>query len=299
MPENRADNPDSQSSDPNPPKPGLGPSSRPGTHRRPKTDLLQGGGQKQCPPGPVFGRRLGVSLGSVCGGGCLGDFDGDGICDEYGPGACGGLSTWDYDGFTYDLVEIGGRCWFKQDLRTEHYRNGDSIPEVNSSSEWSDAGNNFLGSWSTFSGYEYNGNVYNWHAIIDERGLCPAGWHVPSLEEYTALLDSILPTIEEEPNLYIGAMTNALLDEQMAGGQNTTSFSATATAYRASNGTHFPASTSCFYWTESYAAGTESWRFSVLGGFLNNTSSLNSMYNLMLSESERASGYAVRCVKDQ
>ena len=31
------------------------------------------------------------------------------------------------------------------------------------------------------------GRLYNWYAVDDARGLCPAGWHVPTDGEWTAL----------------------------------------------------------------------------------------------------------------
>ena len=31
------------------------------------------------------------------------------------------------------------------------------------------------------------GQLYNWYAVDDERGLCPSGWHVPSDEDWQDL----------------------------------------------------------------------------------------------------------------
>jgi uncharacterized protein (TIGR02145 family) len=31
------------------------------------------------------------------------------------------------------------------------------------------------------------GNLYNWYAVEDERGLCPAGWKVPSNDDWGIL----------------------------------------------------------------------------------------------------------------
>jgi hypothetical protein len=40
---------------------------------------------------------------------------------------CGSQSTLNYNGRTYDLVEIGGQCWFAENLATEQYKNGEPI----------------------------------------------------------------------------------------------------------------------------------------------------------------------------
>ena len=126
----------------------------------------------------------------------------DGSC-AYGPLECGGASTVTFDGYTYDLVAIGDQCWFAENLRTEHYTNGDAIPANLSDSEWgsttggavavygedagcdndSPDGNSCDPTWSL---NEY-GRLYNWYAVDDERGLCPTGWHVPTDGEWMTL----------------------------------------------------------------------------------------------------------------
>jgi uncharacterized protein (TIGR02145 family) len=35
------------------------------------------------------------------------------------------------------------------------------------------------------------GKLYNWYAVADSGGLCPTGWHVPSLDEWTILADHL------------------------------------------------------------------------------------------------------------
>ena len=32
-----------------------------------------------------------------------------------------------YDGYVYEVVEIGDQCWFAENLRSSRYANGDSI----------------------------------------------------------------------------------------------------------------------------------------------------------------------------
>ena len=70
-----------------------------------------------------------------CGGNCLGDFDGDGICDSFAGGPCANEEAILYNGFNYELVEIGDQCWFVHDLRTEQFQNGDSIPNLTTNSD--------------------------------------------------------------------------------------------------------------------------------------------------------------------
>lgn len=45
---------------------------------------------------------------------------------------------------------------------------------------------------------EAYGKLYNWYAVDDTRGLCPAGWRVPTNEEITALTDYIKGNIQQD-----------------------------------------------------------------------------------------------------
>lgn len=35
------------------------------------------------------------------------------------------------------------------------------------------------------------GRLYNWFAVVDERGLCPEGWHVSTIENWQHLIDDL------------------------------------------------------------------------------------------------------------
>ena len=230
----------------------------------------------------------------VCGGNCLGDYDGDGVCDVFPEGVCSGLESLEYDNYTYDLVEIGGRCWFTQNLRTEHYSNGDSIPYTQEPSIWTELGGNYIGARSVSPGYEYNGDLYNWYTTIDERGLCPTGWSVPEKVEFDALLDSL-------DLIYPlgGAIITALLDENTTTvGSNTSGFSATVTEYINSSGSIIISNPNPFYWTASYSSSPESWSFILPINYAGYNGSLSALYGSIYNDYPRGQGNAVRCIKD-
>ncbi len=83
---------------------------------------------------------------------CQEDLDGDGVigindlmellssfgtmCEEPETGefTCG--DPMNYHGYDYATVQIGEQCWFAENLRNEHYANGDAIPGELSDSEW-------------------------------------------------------------------------------------------------------------------------------------------------------------------
>ncbi len=105
---------------------------------------------------------------------------------------CGGQTSLTYDGRTYDLVEIGGQCWFADNLATDQYRNGDLIPTGLDNTTWQ---NTTSGAYAIYNNDPANdvtyGKLYNWYTTVDTRGLCPTGWHVPSDCEWMYLEGSL------------------------------------------------------------------------------------------------------------
>ncbi len=89
---------------------------------------------------------------------------------------------------TAEMVTIGTQVWMLKNLNVDHYRNGDSIPEVKDATAWA---NLTTGAWCYYNNDPANGKIYgklyNWYAVNDPRGLAPIGWLVPSDAECTAL----------------------------------------------------------------------------------------------------------------
>ncbi len=116
---------------------------------------------------------------------------------------CGDTVT-DYDGNTYNTVLIGTQCWMKENLKTTHYADGTAMIDGTNVGSTS-------GDYTTKYYFDYNNNptnsatygkLYNWAAVMNGsassngvpsgiRGICPAGWHVPSDEEWKILEGSV------------------------------------------------------------------------------------------------------------
>ena len=103
----------------------------------------------------------------------------------------------DYDGNIYNTVQIGIQCWMKENLRTTHFANGDECNLYSSSSSyyqtpWRYAPNDNPNNVATY-GYLYN-RIAMLHGSAESNsipsgvlGICPTGWHVPSLAEFQLL----------------------------------------------------------------------------------------------------------------
>lgn len=94
----------------------------------------------------------------------------------------------DIDGNVYQTVTIGTQVWMVENLNVTRYRNGDSIPNIRDSYHWNNIN---TGAYRDYNDDPVNsityGRLYNFYNIRDSRQLCPAGWHVPTDEEWRIL----------------------------------------------------------------------------------------------------------------
>jgi uncharacterized protein (TIGR02145 family) len=96
----------------------------------------------------------------------------------------------DIDGNVYKTVKIGTQVWMAENLKTTKYRNGDAIPEVTDDAEWIDLLTGaYCNCYNDVNNVTLYGRLYNWYALTDSRNIAPAGWHVPSDEEWKILSD--------------------------------------------------------------------------------------------------------------
>ena len=132
---------------------------------------------------------------------CLGDMNRDGIKDVLdililvddildGNDVCDEITEVcvDIDGNFYSTVQIGNQLWMSENLKTTRYNNGDEIPTGLTDGDWQ---NNTSGALAVYDDNELNadiyGRLYNWYAVVDNRGVCPENFHVPTDGEYILL----------------------------------------------------------------------------------------------------------------
>ena len=93
----------------------------------------------------------------------------------------------DAEGNVYNTVKIGTQTWMVENLKTTKYNNGDLIGTT-SSSVSSETAPKYQwpvnGSESNVATY---GRLYTQNVIMDSRGVCPTGWHIPTKEEFKTL----------------------------------------------------------------------------------------------------------------
>jgi uncharacterized protein (TIGR02145 family) len=102
-----------------------------------------------------------------------------------------GPTVKDYDGNVYQTVKIGSQIWMVGNLKVTHYNNGDVIPNVTDQTAWNGLTTGALCAYDNDqTNVKTYGYLYNYYVISDPRGICPAGWHVPSLAEWETLSQS-------------------------------------------------------------------------------------------------------------
>lgn len=109
-------------------------------------------------------------------------------------------------------VKIDKQQWMSENLNVTTFRNGDPIPEAKTPQEFIAAGLNSKPAWCYYNNDSLNnskyGKLYNWHAVNDPRGLAPKGYHIPSIDEWSSLIN------------YLGGETSAGRKMKNANGWN-------------------------------------------------------------------------------
>jgi len=107
--------------------------------------------------------------------------------------AIGTYKLGDIDGNQYNVVTIGTQVWMKENLKTTKYNDGTAIPLVTDNTSWATLStpaycwyNNNEASFKNTYGALYNGYVAD-AEINGGKNVCPAGWHVPTDDEWTTL----------------------------------------------------------------------------------------------------------------
>jgi uncharacterized protein (TIGR02145 family) len=194
------------------------------------------------------------------------------------------LACTDGDNNNYQIVEISTRVWMAENLKTTKFSDGTAIPVVTDNTVWVNL------TTMAYCDYDNNpgnsttyGKLYNWYAVTDSRNVCPTGWHLPSIEEWSAL------------TTYLGgeSVAGGKLKEQGTthwlspnyGATNEIGFTALPGGYRGGNGTFASIRSSGGWWS---SGATETWSRAV---YYFSSVVYSSIANTTY-------GLSVRCIRD-
>lgn len=191
------------------------------------------------------------------------------------------------DGISYKAVRIGDQIWMAENLRATKLNDGTTIDLAEKSEAWENS------STPAYCWYDNNeklgrttlGALYNWYTV-NTRKLCPAGWHVPTDEEWERLV-------------------NFLGGKAVAGGKlketgtkhwkspnweatNESGFSALPGGDRYSTGRFYGIGTGGLWWSASESDTSNAFYVYMLYNFS----------NVQRNDALKEHGFSVRCVKD-
>jgi len=202
---------------------------------------------------------------------------------------CGTYTIADIDLNTYNMVLIGTQCWMGENLKTSRYSNGVSIPIVTDATEW-DSLETGKRSWYNNDSTTYEnpyGNLYNWYAVADNRGLCPNGWHVPTDAEWTTLTSYLGG--ESVAGGKMKSTGTTYWVSQGEGTDNSSGFSVLPGGYRDNDGSFIGIRDNAFFWSATEDGYSDAWfRY------------LNYYYGFVVGNISfgKSVGASVRCLRD-
>ena len=208
-----------------------------------------------------------------------------------------------FDGHEYSSISIGNQVWMTENLQTTHYQNGDPIITGLTNNDWATTTS---GAYSIYNDDAANidsyGLLYNWYAVTDNRNICPAGWHVPSNDEWAILADYLISNgygfggngidigkaMAETSGWNESTITGTVGNDQP--GNNISGFSAVPAGFRNTNGLYEYAGSYAFWWSISESSVGS---IDALLRFLQYSSDIlgNTAYN-------KHKGLSVRCLMD-
>jgi uncharacterized protein (TIGR02145 family) len=204
----------------------------------------------------------------------------------------------DIDGNKYKTVKIGEQDWMAENLRVTRYNNGDSISNGEKIGDYSDEIEpEYMFVYNDNASYANTyGRLYTWIVTIDERNVCPTGWHVPNDKEWTELELflglSILDTakicdLNNNISGILKSKSNTWLSPNL-GATNESKFSAMPAGYRRRYNFDKLGKFACF-WSSSSHDYKNSW----YRHLYNDKEGVCRTYNL------KNYGFSVRCIKDK
>ena len=103
-----------------------------------------------------------------------------------------------FGGYFYPSIILGnGQEWMSENLKTSVFANGQIIANLQDANQWSMAGFDSTAAWVNWNNdpiFDGSlGKLYNWYAVLDNRNVCPNGWHVPSASEWDQLIAYLDP----------------------------------------------------------------------------------------------------------
>jgi uncharacterized protein (TIGR02145 family) len=195
-------------------------------------------------------------------------------------------------------VTIGTQIWTTKNLDITTYRDGTPIPQVSDPTAWAAL---TTGAWCYYNNDSGNGTtygkLYNWYAVAGindnaslsnpslRKQFAPIGWHVPSDEDWTTLMDFLGSEAGAGGMMKETGTAHWLSPNTEA--TNSSGFTVLPGGYRYNNGEFATLGTSGNLWSTLEDSSNAYYR----GLNYNNASTYRNFYS-------KKFGFSVRCIRD-
>jgi len=150
-------------------------------------------------------------------------------------------STLTYGGKTYNIVQIGSQYWLKENLNIGSM--------IQSSQGTSSNGiiekycyNNDSNNCKIYGGlYQWN-EAMEYSSVAGAQGICPSGWHIPTVAEYTTLNNTV-NNVNALKAIGQGTGTGT--------GTNVSGFSAMLAGWGSNNSNFYGLDSTAVFWTST------------------------------------------------
>lgn len=135
-------------------------------------------------------------------------------------------SVTDIDGNIYKTIIIGNQIWMAENLRTTHYQNAESIPEISEDLVWLSLKSGAQCSWNNNASFSSRfGRIYNFYAVSDSRNIAPVGWRVATNSDWSILISYLVNNgfnydgsiTDNKTSKAIASTTDWFIDENFIG----------------------------------------------------------------------------------
>lgn len=194
----------------------------------------------------------------------------------------------DIDGNTYQTIRIGSQHWMAENLKVTHYNDGTVIPLIMDEDKWS---NLITGAYCLTEENPENykntyGILYNFYTLIDTRKLCPNDWHVPTASEWKILIAFLGG--EKIAGGQMKDLDSNLWNVSIKNANNKSGFSALPAGGRGRLGNVEDVGNYATWWSSTSEDSEYAWHW----GLYPNKN------DIRFNPGHKASGFSVRCIKD-
>lgn len=200
----------------------------------------------------------------------------------------------DGDGNEYPIIvtpkgesKNAEQIWMGANLRAKKYNDGMIIPLVNGNDDWSNLKTPGY-CWYNNDEARYKntyGALYNWYTVNTGK-LCPAGWHVPTDEEWKIFTDFLGGDKIAGGKLKESGNTN--WHTPNTGATNEIGFTALPGGYRFSDGTFIGSTGNANWWSATANNESTAWYRYIY----------HHSGNIYNAHKSKVKGFSVRCIKD-